>query len=209
MSSRIPGKVLIGISLGWNCVAAMHGVEKNIRRARAGGYKTCPFDECISSYNGVVKCIRDGFEDFTNTEHLELIKGPSPAGTGGESLIYNKKYNIIFNHESPGHADLYKTQKWPGGIDHFVANSFAEFKSRYNARVQNIKYYLGLGLDPHHHIVFIITKENDDFTELKEALNESYPGLSYDILYLPIDDVYFNIESKTIMGLTREHGILI
>lgn len=42
----------------------------------------------------------------------------------GETLLVHTRYKIIFNHKSPGHANLWVQQGWPG----FVANDFAEFK---------------------------------------------------------------------------------
>jgi hypothetical protein len=34
----------IGISLGWNCEAAVFAIENKMRQLRSNGYKTCPFE---------------------------------------------------------------------------------------------------------------------------------------------------------------------
>jgi GDP-D-mannose dehydratase len=45
-------------------------------------------------------------------------------------MIYNKKYNFIFNHESPGHANLFVSQNWTKGINHYIMNDYEEFINR-------------------------------------------------------------------------------
>ena len=96
MSSRV------GISLGWNCYSAMHSVEHGIRARKETGYKTCPFDTMISNFDGIVECIKDDFAYFTDEKYL-YINATNPA----DPCIMNLKYRFGFNHESPGHADLY------------------------------------------------------------------------------------------------------
>ena len=49
----------------------------------------------------------------------------------GEMVIYNKKYKFWFNHESPGHANLYITEGWDHGTNHFVINNYEYLKKRY------------------------------------------------------------------------------
>ena len=43
----------------------------------------------------------------------------------------NTKYNFLFNHESPGHANLFQTQNWEGGKFHYIDNDFTNFKNRF------------------------------------------------------------------------------
>ncbi len=59
-----------GISLGWNCYSASWAVDSRVRNTKANGYLTCPFDEMLSNYEGVVKCIQDDFEGFTDPKYL-------------------------------------------------------------------------------------------------------------------------------------------
>lgn len=93
----------VGISLGWNCHSAMHGVEHGIRGRKQTGYKTCPFDTMISNFDGIVECIKDDFAYFTDEKYLYIKTATNPLDT----CIMHLKYRFGFNHETPGHADLY------------------------------------------------------------------------------------------------------
>jgi hypothetical protein len=158
----------IGISLGHNCFSASHGVFMGIRKQKSEGYTTCPFDEMNSMYPGVVQCIQDDFKDFTNVAYLQLVTHPPDCRYyPNETLIYNTKYGFIFNHESPGHADLYSTQAWPGGSTHFIDNNFEKFIERYERRIQNFRSYVA----SKHPITFIITAPDGPLSELINVLD--------------------------------------
>jgi hypothetical protein len=170
----------IGISLGWNCYSAVWAVNNNIRTRKNEGYNTCPFDKMISNYDGLVECLNDDFLYFFDENYLELIKEQKE----NEYTIYNNKYNFGFNHESPGHADLYITENWPEGINHFINNNFDNFKKRYSKRINNFRQYLK---DPNNFITFVITswnKSQEDIYELKLAIEKHYPNLKYDVIIL-------------------------
>ena len=171
----------IGISLGWNCYAASHGVSIGLRSTKADGYNTCPFDEALTNYDGLVACIRDDFKHFMD---LELIDTPEDSPyMPNETLIYNPQYKFIFNHESPGHANLWKTQPWTGGKGHYINNNYAKFKERYARRIKHFRDYLKSG----KHIDFIITREAANLCELEVALQEKYPDLNYTIHRLDLE----------------------
>jgi hypothetical protein len=150
----------IGISLGFNCDSATYGVINNYRKTKENGYKTCPFDLMISNYQGIIDCINDDFKYFTNLENLEILKSNSKSifitNNNQDNLIYNNKYKFIFNHESPGHANLYLTENWENGINHYTNNSYQKFIERYNNRINNFRYYINNG----YFINFIITRYN-------------------------------------------------
>jgi len=170
---------IIGISLGWNCHSAMWGVNNNLRNKKADGYNTCPFDMMVTNYKGIVECLNDDFKHFYDENCLELIKI-----TENEYSIYNNKYHFGFNHESPGHANLYITEAWPEGINHFINNNYHNFKELYSRRVQNFRSYL---LDPNNFINFIITswnKKQTDIVDLKLAIQKHYPNLKYNVIIL-------------------------
>lgn len=191
----------IGISLGWNCYSAVKAVELGIRSRKADGYTTCPFDEALTNYPGVVECIRDDFNSFFD---LELFEVPQTNPyCKGDILVRNTKYNFVFNHESPGHADLWRTEGWPGGPAHFISNSYEKFKERYEKRIQNFKLYLLSGKQ----IIFIITRPNPiDTGELDKVLQEKYPSLLYKILYLDLErDAEHYINHLRIMGFSDTH----
>jgi hypothetical protein len=165
----------IGVSLGNVCASAIYGVQNNLRETKENGYKTCPFDLMVSNYNGLVQCIIDDFAHFLDLKYLVC----------DENGIRNTYYNFGFNHESPGHANLYLLEKWPEGTNHFVNNNFHHFITRYRARIQNFRNYLQ---NPSNHIVFIIQivydpkPESAEMLLLNNALKFRYPNLSYDII---------------------------
>jgi hypothetical protein len=169
----------VGISLGWNCNSAMHGAEHGIRARKQYGYKTCPFDKMISNFDGIVECIKDDFAYFTDEKYLS-INATNPA----DLCIMNIKYRFGFNHESPGHADLYKKELWSEGINHFICDEYKNFKIRYQNRINNFRNYLS---DPNNHITFIVTtwdKKEEDMKPLKDALAIRHPNLSYEFVIL-------------------------
>ena len=161
----------VGISIGWNCHSATQGVCENIRKTKSNGYLTCPFDMLVSNYDGVVQCIKEDFQYLCDENYLEIIDLES------EKIIYNTRYKFIFNHESPGHANLYVTENWEEGIHHFTNNNYRNFKTRYTSRIENFRKYL-----TENTVTFILTtwnKTEDDLYELKNVLKEKYPNLKY------------------------------
>jgi hypothetical protein len=191
----------IGISLGWNCYSATKAVEMGIRSRKANGYMTCPFDEALTNYHGIVECIKDDFNHFFDLELFE-VPNTSPY-CSGDTLIRNTKYNFVFNHESPGHANLWQTEGWPGGREHFISNSYKNFKERYEKRIQNFKSYLLSGKE----ITFILTRPTPiDTAELDNVLKDKYPSLSYSIVYLDLQkDVEHYVDHLRIMGFSDTH----
>jgi hypothetical protein len=182
-----------GISLGWNCHSATTGVSMGIRKTKKDGYKTCPFDEMATNYDGIIECIKDDFKYLCDIHYLELIKIPKESKwLSGETLIYNKKYKFIFNHESPGHANLYVTQKWPKGINHYIVNSYEEFINRYKRRISNIKDLLNSGKK----IKFILTRPNTklcDISKLHQVIKNKYPLLDFEFVLLDCDkNIYYD-----------------
>lgn len=168
---------MVGISLGWNCHSAIKGVQLGLRGLKKDGYMTCPFDESITNYQGIVDCIRSDFADFFSLT-LKQIDGDA-AYCKGDVIIYNPRYRFLFNHESPGHANLWSIEGWHGGINHFVNNNYENFIGRYKKRIENFRNYLRSG----EHVIFLITHPEPefDFADLREALKETYPDLNYRI----------------------------
>jgi hypothetical protein len=172
----------IGISLGWRCEAAQIAVKNGIRTSKSDGYKTCPFDLMVSNYWGVLECIKDDFKYFCDPKYLELVKGPQVNyHLGGqddnELWIYNTYYNFGFNHESPGHGNLYKDENWEFGINHFVENNFERFIERYNNRINNFRNYLTTS----DKINFILLRYNSIPYELCEVISNKYKNLNFEI----------------------------
>lgn len=180
-----------GISLGWNCHSAVTGVLAGLRNKKENGYKTCPFDEMYTNYKGLIDCINDDFKYLCDINYLELMQIPKESkylntDGNGDLVIYNKKYKFIFNHESPGHANLYLTQKWTKGINHYVMNNYEEFINRYKRRIQNMKDLLS----SNKNITFILTRSNPhigDISELNNTIRTKYPLLNYNFVILDFD----------------------
>ncbi len=193
-----------GISLGWNCNSATQGVNNGLRRKKADGYMTCPFDKIISNYKGIIQCIKDDFISFLDTDYLEVKNIVPYSGGASENFIYNKKYKFVFNHESPGHANLYITENWEKGINHFVMNNFEEFINRYRARIQNFKNLI----NSDKHINFLITRpktKKEDLYELTDVLKNKYPNLSFD--YIIFEKNYNNTANLDEYEYFKNHMI--
>ena len=141
------------------------------------------------------KCINDDFEYLCDTKYLELIKISETSGLlntngNGDYIIYNNKYKFMFNHESPGHANLYITQNWKNGINHYIMNNYTEFINRYKRRIQNIKNYLSSDKI----IRFILTRPNtniNDITLLNNTITRKYPNLKYNFIILDCNKLHF------------------
>jgi hypothetical protein len=184
------------ISLGWNCQSATFGVDSGLRKTKKNGYKTCPFDEMVTNYKGIIECIKDDFEFFCDISYLKLID------MNGDHLIFNTKYNFIFNHESPGHANLYITENWPKGINHYIMNDYEEFIIRYKRRIQNIKDLLNSNND----ITFILQRPNTqlcDINELTEVIIDKYPLLKFKFHFLEVQDKHFFHKQLLLMNLDK------
>ena len=183
------------ISLGWNCHSAWYGVSTGLRNTKENGYKTCPFDEMITNYKGIIDCINDDFRDLCDSKYLQLINIPKESkwlntNGNGDMVIYNKKYKFIFNHESPGHGNFYINQKWQNGINHYLNNDYEELIKRYKRRIQNIKELL----NSNKIITFILTRPDTELIEIDELKNiilSKYPLLNFKFLILNYDKKIF------------------
>lgn len=192
------------ISLGFNCEAAATAIDRGIRNRKEEGYLTCPFDTCLTNYNGIVECIKDNFKYFCDSNFLTLVSPYKDCinnnGTGiytKDTLVYNTKYKFIFNHESPEHEDLYLKQGWLGGKMHFIDNNFQAFRERYTRRINNFRKYIETSTK----ITFILGNFNTDIHELNKELTYAYPKLNYTILhYTPSCVRRFYDDVHSVMG---------
>lgn len=191
------GKQIIGISLGMRCLSAELGVLRGLRGRKNGGYKTCPFDIMVSPYKGMIECIQNDFQDFMNPEYLTI------QTYSNELLIRHTKYKFIFNHESPGHSDLYLKQAWKNGKDHFVMDNYKLLIERYQARIENFRSYVN---DPNVQIHFIIQRYNSPPVEIEKVLEMRYPNLDFKIAWM--GTVEKDLEFKNVLrdnpGLSKD-----
>lgn len=167
------GMTNVGISLGLDCLPATWGVHSKFRESKSNNYNTCPFDLMKSNFDGVIKCIMEDFKNFTDPAFL-VYDGRS---------IRNTYYKFVFNHETPGHANLYITEEWPEGPNHFVNNKFKHFIDRYNKRIANFRNYLN-NKDNFINFIFYPSSENINYNALKYALTSKYPQLRYKIFVI-------------------------
>ena len=101
--------------------------------------------------------------------------------------MINTKYNFEFNHETPGHADLYLHENWPEGQNHFINNNYQYFIGRYMRRIQSFRNYLS---DPNNFITFIFQFAiepcpDENLQKLRDVLARKYPNLQYNINIIP------------------------
>lgn len=191
----------VGISLGWNCYTAYRGVDWGYRTRKAQGYKTCPFDEMVTNYEGIVECINDKLDLLTDTSYIRVIRLPPDAiHNPNDNLIHHSKYKFWFNHESPGHANLYLTQNWPGGKEHYIANNYEKFRERYNRRVENMKRYCTSG----ERVNFLITRFDAPMPELHDAISHTWPNLSYSITRFDLE----NTEATPLSAFHTQHQLM-
>ena len=193
----------IGISLGWNCHSAGFGVTAGLRLRKEVGYQTCPFDEMITNLKGIQECLQDDFKYFMDEKYLEIKEAPFSTGgiVQGEKLLYNTKYNFIFNHESPGHANLYITQNWRGGINHYIENNYQLLKERYNRRVDSFRTYLREG----NEVTFIVTRFNKDVDALESTIRIKYPDLKFKTMIIDSPDSReVVLAHHVLMGMKKE-----
>ena len=175
-----------------------------IRSTKKNGYTTCPFDLCLTNYNGLIECIKDDFKYFCDPTYL-IVMSPvkdciNNNRTGiytKDNLIYNTKYKFIFNHESPDHEELYSKEGWVGGKYHFTNNNFKEFIERYTNRINNFRNYIHNSTK----ITFVIGNFNSNVDELYKELTCAYPQLNYTIEhYTPSCSLTFYNDVHSVMG---------
>jgi hypothetical protein len=168
----------IYISLGWNCSPRYY--IRDIGMSRSNGYRSCPFDLCMTSFAGLCKCIETDFKYFFND--LALIPGGnaegdrSKCGVGGINITNH--YQMIFNHEGSTHSHLFKD-----GINDdlfYIRNDFEQFRNRYEIRIQNYNKYIS----ENHNITFVYRNHNNEYDVilLHQLLREKYPNKNINIL---------------------------
>jgi hypothetical protein len=197
----------IGVSLGWNCATTSYAVNNNIRNTKKDGYNTCVFDLMLTNYPGIVQCIEDDFKFFLDLNYIEIrrfyldIPG---YPIQDELLIYNSKYKFWFNHESPGHANLYIKEKWENGTNHYIMNNYEKFIERYKVRINNFRNYLNSG----NPVKFILnrykTTTTDDIVLLNNTIKHRYPNLDYSFELIWLNDPNITQHHLINMGFNKD-----
>lgn len=153
--------------------------------------------------------LEDDFKYYLDDKYLILRKEPpmkailGDTQTDDQMWIYNSYYNFAFNHESPGHARLYESEKWEDGINHFVNNNFEKFKERYQKRIDNFRYYIKNA----SHINFLILRYNDYPLKLENIIKKIYPDLSFNIYVYTGLEEFINLTLKKNEEGTKEFDV--
>lgn len=193
---NLPKNKKIYISLGWKCNSAV--VRANTFHLKSPQYKTCPFDLMISNLPGIIKCFEDDFQYFCDPQYLIY---------NGKNYITNTYYHFMFNHETPGHADLHLKEQWPGNDKfYFTKNNFHEFINRYKRRIDNLRNYI----NENTHIIFILQMVNPSqnhpyLIQFKKILNTHYPNKSFSFYLLNETDKNFFSRHMDIAGMSSEN----
>jgi len=169
---------MIYISLGWNCEPRIQ-IKKKYGLYKSNGYKTCPFDLCMTPFENLKNCLKDDFKFFFDDLHLiqwpKNVSGDRSKCGSGKMVICNK-YNMILNHESSVYSHKFLS---PGQNDDFyyTRNNFELFKKRYINRINNYREYI----KNYNKITFIHSDQSkkewscEKHNEFKNFLKELYP----------------------------------
>ena len=160
----------IYISIGCNCTPRGY-IYKKFNLTKENGYKTCPFDLCITSYESLYNCLKTDFIYFFDNLTINNI---------------TNYYGIIFNHESSSHSYLFKEGC---NDDYFYTrNDFYEFKKRYSERIKNFRDYI----DEYDSITLVHSihegfNGEGDLQDICNILNEKYPNKKFSFIEVSLD----------------------
>lgn len=89
-------------------------------------------------------------------------------------------YKIVFNHEGSTHSHMFKE----GTNDdlYYIRNNFEQFRKRYEARINNFKYYM----ENSKKVTFVVHELNKNilFPKLKELINNKYKNIDINYLFI-------------------------
>jgi hypothetical protein len=124
------------ISIGCQCSPRIYITDK-LKLTKNKGYRSCPFDLCVTPYQALYDCLKTDFLHFF--DDLHLVPGGNAEGDRSECgkglQNIKNKYGMMFNHESPTHSHLFRDGK--NDDDFYIRDDFSEFKKRYKARIDN------------------------------------------------------------------------
>jgi hypothetical protein len=176
----------IYISLGYNCSPREY-IKYHIGLSKEDGYLTCPFDLSITHFDSLYNCIETDFKYFFDNLRLipDLIEGEDINNCNISSKTITNYYNIIFNHESAIHSNLFKISRDDNLF--YIRNNFEELKKRYSQRIENFRYYI----NNYDNITFIYKncddsdKNNSEKLEkLKDLLYKKYNNKNINIIVI-------------------------
>ncbi|ESQ80725.1 hypothetical protein AEAC466_21595 [Asticcacaulis sp. AC466] len=178
------------LSVGLNCQPIMAAIEAKLLPDRAAGRLTSVFDLCWTTREALCHFIETGFDDFF--DDIDLIENPkgqfnTPTGELLYSfvsdkpygdLIVNKRYGMIFNHESPGHPFLAVSEGWESP-NRFSEKNFFHFRERYSRRVDVFLSTIQRSLRDNVEITFLMKAGPDDAPHLGQVISQTFPELRF------------------------------
>jgi hypothetical protein len=153
-------------------------IKYSLQLSKNQGYKSCPFDLCITPYQALYECLNTDFKYFF--DELHLIPGEngdgdrSQCGKGLQNIT--NKYGIIFNHESSTHSHLFRDGT--NDDDFYIRDDFIEFKKRYKQRISNFYNHI----EKNDKIVLVHTYGICEITDLDpicHILSDRYPAKQF------------------------------
>lgn len=157
------------LSLGRNCEPRGY-LKATYNLSKKNGYKSSPFDLCVTSADALYKTLEANFDNFF--DGLKIVPWSNAEGDRsnagpGLTCITNKN-GIFFNHEGSGHSHLFK--EGTNQDDFYTRNNYKEFKKRYNNRISNFKNYCKYA----NSITFIHNHKIIDETLIKNIITNKY-----------------------------------
>lgn len=158
-------------------------MRNNLHFTKQSGYKSGPFDLCITPYDALYKCIQSDFKLFF--DDLHLIYGMNAYGDrsncgGGHQNITNS-YGIVFNHEGSTHSHLFNEGR--NDDDFYIRDDFYQFRKRYTERIKNFLNYI----EENDDIVLVHKKQDDvkvDMDVICGLFKEKYTNKQFSVLEL-------------------------
>jgi len=150
----------IYISIGCQCDSRVY-IKNVLNLAKKNGYKSCPFDLCITPFESLYNCIETDFKFFF--DNLHTIPGTNADGDRSECgdglLNITNYYGMIFNHEGSTHSHLFKEGK--NDDEFYIRDDFKKFKERYSVRIKNFLNYI----EENNEIIFIYSSYSGIYKE--------------------------------------------
>ena len=141
----------IYISIGCQCNPRIF-IKRTYNLTKKNGYKSCPFDLCVTPFESLYNCIETDFKFFFDNLHT------TPDGSGGRNI--SNYYEMEFNHEGTGLSHEFNEGK--NDDEFYIRDDFKKFKERYSLRIQNFLNYI----EENNEIIFIHTLNKGIFEKI-------------------------------------------
>ena len=135
------------ISLGWNCQPRTYLTQNGLIPDKKHGRLSMVFDLTVHHTRGLIKILKSNFSNYFEDIEYGFYK---PFGL---NFWQNKKYDIVFNHDSI-----------------FKEHDFEKLKLRYQTRIKNFKNAINSNK-------FLFFVHNLDETAGEEYIKELYDTL--------------------------------